>query len=653
MSQLAELTPKRFVTYAAIALFIVITIGGFVLAFTGYQHGLPFIDYPDEMTMWTRGRATIDPSWDMFQPEYPPGMVWLSAIVQQVQIAQGDVFINPAGATQVGRLTSVVAFTVTLALIMLLTRELLGDNVSAWLKLIASVIAGLAWMCLPLAVRHARYAMPDCWLCMWFVASLLAAIRAWKFQSERWLWLSVVLGIFATLFKWQAAIVFAATGICCLRFWPKRNQFIRVVVTYVVSVGIFSVWVVFVRHALEGGLYMPGTKPSFPTPFTILDNLAYQANDIGSGVIFGLGPIIALVMLAFRRIRQSVQIIPVGMTLVVILALDVILSINGSRLFPRHYLPALALLGVLAGTGLALLLEWIGQLGVAKVIRGTVIALVVLGAVIPLGGMLSTTLAMTREQSLPDRRVMLMDWAGTNALDNPIMVTDVNLSAAVDPLYGYRGRKVVTPSWGAYIKSEDVTDEKLQTEHIRYLITSPSTSFDQLKTKLTPILTNGDDYNLRGETWTVYHVGEVLGLFQPAQYITFGETVQLRGFALEQTEVCAGQSITVHTAWGAIKPPQRYYSYFLHLASPEDGELSTPINGQQPAGENRPTLTWTRPDELLVSSPVSAVIGTDVNAGTYDVWLGLFEPEGTDRLYLPDGKHYSVVGSLQVKTCPN
>jgi 4-amino-4-deoxy-L-arabinose transferase-like glycosyltransferase len=637
--------------------FIVIIVAGFVLAFTAYQHGLPFIDYPDEMTMWTRGRATIDPTWTMFQPEYPPGMVWLSALVQQVQHDQGEVYINPAGATRVGRLTSVVAFTLTLALILLLTRELLTEKVSPMLRLLGSLIAGLLWMWLPLAVLHARYAMPDCWLCMGFVASLYAAVRAWKRQSERWLWLSLIFGIVATLFKWQAAIIFLATGVACLRFWPQRRQFLCLIVTFGVIVGAFSLWVIFVRHALEGGLYMPGTKPAFPTPFTVFDNIIYQSTTIAPVFLFGVLPAITLIFLFSKATRQYVQIVPVLMLPMLVLALDTILSINGSRLFPRHYLPALALLAILAGVGVALVLQFVWQMrlvGNTVILKAATTIVMLILVATPLIGMAQETLKMTREQLRPDRRVMLMDWIATNALDHPLMITNVNLAAAVDPLYGYHGPKVTTPESGAYIKSDNVTDDQLQSHHIQYLVAQPSTIFPQLHNPflpLIPLLTVGDDPALRGETWTVYYVGAVPGL-QSSEHISFGDTIQLRGFALDQTEVCAGQSISLHLAWGAIKTPQRYYVFFLHLANSEQGELSTPINGQQPVGDNRPTITWTRPDELLIAPTVTAAIDATVKPGIYDLWLGLFEPEGTDRLYLPDGKHYAIVGKLKVKTCP-
>lgn len=633
-------------------LYIILTLIGFGLAFTGYKHGLPFIDYPDEMTMWTRGRATIDPTWDMFQPEYPPGMVWLSAIVQQVQIVQGDPFINPAGATQVGRLTSVIAFSITLFLLMLLVRSLFTNQISLAPRLIAGLCAGLFWLCLPLAVRHARYAMPDCWLSMWVVASLLAAVHAWKHNSERWLWLSMGFGILATLFKWQAAVVFAAGAVCCLRFWPNRGRTIRLFVTYSIFVGLFGIWVVFGRRALEGGLYMPGTTPGIPTPVAIIDNLIYQSTAISSGWVFGLFPLITLLMVIPRPMRQHIHLVPMFMLLFVILALNVILSINGSRLFPRHYLPALALLAVLGGLGIGVLLQQINRVRQTSRTLKTIVSIGLLAlALIPVTGMAEETLAMTQEQLRPDRRVMLMDWLNANALDLTVMVTDVNLASAIDPLYGYRGRKIITPEWGAYIQQERVTDNVLREQAVRYLIAPAYATFNKLTTPLTPLLTNGDDVTLRGETWTVYRIGGTRGLLPNNEYITFGNTIQLRGFDIETPVICAGQAITLYLSWGALSPPQRYYAFFLHLANEDQGELSAPINGQQPIGEHRPTITWTRTDELLVADPISAVIPPDTSQGDYELWLGLFDPQGNERLYLPDGKHYATIGQIRISQC--
>jgi hypothetical protein len=103
--------------------------------------------------------------------------------------------------------------------------------------------------------------------------------------------------------------------------------------------------------------------------------------------------------------------------------------------------------------------------------------------------------------------------------------------------------------------------------------------------------------------------------------------------------------------WGALQPPGGYYSYFLHLWSEATGELSAPINGLQPAGEHRPTLTWTRPDELLVGPAQTWTLPADLPAGAYALWLGVYDPMQGTRLHLPDGGPVYVLDMLDVAAC--
>ncbi|MBL8152904.1 MAG: hypothetical protein JNM70_01870 [Anaerolineae bacterium] len=624
---------------------VAMTAAGFSLALTGYNHGLPFIDYSDEMTMWTRGRATIDPTWDMFQPEYPPGMVWLSALVQSIQIARGDPYIDPAGATAVGRLSSVAAYCAALAVIMLVTWRLVEAAWGGWQALLAGVSAGLFWMLLPLAVLHARYAMPDAWVSLGFMAAIDAGLEGWRRSSERWLWLSLLLAILATLFKWQAAVTLLVPGLMFLRFWPDRRRLLRIGVIYAVIVGGFSIWVVFVRRALEGGLYMPGTEVSAPTPFTVLDNLLFQVLNIGPGWIFGLLALAGLLLPASRRLIRDRALWTLPL---MVILLNGVISINGSRLFERHYLPGAAALAVLAGIGLsgltALLWRW-GWIGRTAGLGAVVITLATLW------GMAGQVYAMTAEYVRPDRRVLFAEWAGQNALDGVMMVTDRNLAAAIDPLYGYRGQKIATPEWGAFIAVEDVTDEKLAATQTRYLVKMPFITLDHLTTPLTPLITSGDDARLRGETWTVLYAGDLPPLLTPP-YPTFGSSIELRGAWIRPEAVCPGEAVESQFLWGAGRPPEQYYSYFLHFWSEATGEISAPINGLALAGEDRPTLSWTVRDELLVGPPKVWTVPDDLPPGDYDLWLGVFEPVSGVRLALDDGRDVQVAGRLTVKSCP-
>src|SRR5579859_3848597 len=92
------------------ATFVAISLIGFSVAFTGFRHGLPYIDFPDEVTIWTMGHATFDPSWPMFQPQYPPGLLAISSAIQRIEIAGGNPFLDPSATIETMRFTSVCAF---------------------------------------------------------------------------------------------------------------------------------------------------------------------------------------------------------------------------------------------------------------------------------------------------------------------------------------------------------------------------------------------------------------------------------------------------------------------------------------------------------------------------------------------------------------
>src|SRR5258706_4589273 len=133
--------------------FLILVCAGFFAAAIGYNHSLTFVDLTDESTFWTLGRAYIDPTWVSFHPQYPPGLPLLSALIQQLQIAAGDPFINVSLTIQVIRLISVLMFTATLVTVMLIAYSFTGP--------VGGAMAGLAWLGLPLGLPYAKLATSD------------------------------------------------------------------------------------------------------------------------------------------------------------------------------------------------------------------------------------------------------------------------------------------------------------------------------------------------------------------------------------------------------------------------------------------------------------------------------------------------------------
>jgi hypothetical protein len=595
----------------------------------------------------------------MFQPEYPPGLLIVSSTIQRVQIALGDPYLNPAGTIEAMRFLSVLAFTVTLALVMLLAQRFAGP--------LAGTIAGLCWLLLPLANYQAKVATIDSWLCMGFIASIAAGVEGYRRQSNgtspqgfRWMALSLALAMVATLFKYQGAAALGMAGLASLSLWKSdRRRMLVVILAYLLIVGAFSYWVVFVHRALEGGLYLPGTTTSRPTIDTIAINVLYQLSDIGPVLIFGGLAVIGLLLsfiLPSARQRLHGQMALFAFP-VIIVVFDTILSFNGARLFNRQYLAAMTLLAILAGIAVALL--WriadvaarrAGQPGVAFVTKALLIGLIG----VPLAGMASESRAIALDLSRPDRRALFAEWARTTATDGPMMITDPTTAAAVQTLYGYRGRPIETPyndGTSIYPAESDVTQAMVDAKNIRYIVASPHFKGERLTAPLTRLIAFDTDDHLRGSAWAAYYVG-ALPTLPPERWITFGGQIQVRGFSISTQTACPGAPLETQLLWGAVQHPTNYYAMYFHLFSEKTGEIGTAINGRPPVSEERPTISWTVPDELLVGPRTRWSLPADLPPGDYQLWLGVYEPTGGTRLTLPDGKDHDVLAKVSISPCP-
>ncbi|HLY27291.1 MAG TPA: hypothetical protein VKQ72_13175, partial [Aggregatilineales bacterium] len=644
------------------------------VAFTGFRHGLPYIDFPDEMTIWTMGRATFDPTWTMFQPQYPPGLLAISSAIQRIEIASGNPYPDPAATIEAMRFTSVCAFTLALMLTMLVAYRMQGP--------LAATIAGLCWLAVPLANYQAKVATIDAWVCLWFITSIAAGVEGFYRRSVKWIVLSLALAIIATLFKWQSAAALGMSFLACTVFWrSNRRLFGILAVALLAIIGAFSYWVVFIHKALEGGVYLPGTTTSFPTLATLLENLRIQLAGVGPGFMFGLLPIAGLLLallLAEPRKRLYGQM---GLWTfpLVILAFDAVISFAGSGVYRRHYLAEITLQAILAGIAVSLLWQWRKSIRIVRglgprlnrAISALPTFLVLILFAVQWFPMISESLAMDAEMVRPDRRAAFANWANSTATDGPLLVSDPLVDAAIQTLYGYKGRALVTPynqGTSIFPRVDDITAQMIAAKNIRYVILPPYVDITHIGVPLTRLIAyDAYDPRYRGSEWAAYYVGD-LPLLPPDQVASFGGTIFLRGYsllraspsigfqAMQTDQVCPGESLALRWLWSAGHTPDRYYSFFLHLSSDKTGEISAPINGQQPVSDARPTITWNHPDELLVGPLSIFSLPKDLSPGKYELWLGLFDANATGSgayLTLPDGKHYHVLTSLAVGACPS
>jgi hypothetical protein len=630
--------------------FALILIGGFILAGTGYNHGLPYIDTGDEMTIWTMGRAYIDPTWTLYQPQYPPGLPFVSATIQRLQIMRGDPFINVGKTVEIMRLLAVIATTIALAIIMLLARRLGGA--------VAGITAGLFWMVLPLANALAKEATANAFLSTWFIASIALGIEGYYRRSIRWIAASLILGIAATLFKWQSAAALGMAGMASLSLWrTDHRRMIIILAIYAVIVGVFSYWAVFIHGALDSGVYLPGTTTTAPTPAMVIYNMQYLLSAFGPPLIFAVLPLTALILSVIlpNERRWLHKQMGLWMLPVVIIVYIFVLSFNGAPVFGRHYLAALTVVCVLAGVGVVLPLRLAKE--IAYRFRQPILTILSKGLAVTLGvailipwhAMLDQSRAIAADLSRPDTRTYFAEWARATT-EGPLLITEPTVAAAVQTLYGYRGRPIETPynqGTSIYVQDHEVTQDLIDAKGIRYIIAGADFKGERLTTPITRLITLRPGGIFRGVPWAAFYVGALPVLSEP---VTFGGEVLLRGMALSKQSVCPGEPLDMQLFWGAARTPTLLYSAYVHLFSEKSGEFTIPLGGP-PAGKNRPTISWISPDEVLLGPQQIWTAPTDLAPGDYQIWIGVFEPIADSRLKLPDGADRYVAGTIQVRNC--
>jgi len=661
--------PSKRSGIVAFVMVLVVFVAGLWLGWTGYRHGLPYIDEPDEMTIWTMGRAYFDPSWPMFQPHYPPGMLFVSSIVQRAQIVAGNPFYDESGTTAIMRILSVICFSITLLLTMWLAYRFVAQRTPLWGAL-AAIVAGCAWIFLPVVLARAKLAVIDPWLWLWMISSVAAGVEGWHHRSIRWIALSLILAMIAALFKWQGASVLVISGLACLRFWPiDRKRTVYYLVIYGLVVAAFAYWVVFIYGALEGDAYLPGTHTIRPTLAIVLRNIQFQLTETGSPLVFCLLPALALLLPIFipaARRRYYVEY-PLWMFPVVLISYDVILSFNGAPVFDRQYLALNTLQAIAAGIGVVIVFQAVqhmaGQRWPTQAVRLKRLAFIVVAFLLGIGlfgpwhSAFQQSYAANQDDLLPDRRNALAQWASTTATAGPLIVTQVNAIAALQTLYGYKGRPLETPfNQGTSILPDEahITQQLIDTGHIKYLITQAHFQDSQLTSPLTRLITydNDVDQSFRGDSWAAFYVGQLPALFSPSQVVTFNQEISLRGLSATATTICSGGTFQLQTLWSAPKPPMLNYSFYVHLFSPATGEKNPEPSSAPLGNQNRMTTSWTKTDELFIGDPFRTTLPKDLPPGTYQIWLGVFEPISGRRLVLADGKDHAQVETLNVLTCP-
>jgi 4-amino-4-deoxy-L-arabinose transferase-like glycosyltransferase len=117
--------------------------------------------------------------------------------------------------------------------------------------------------------------------------------------------------------------------------------------------------------------------------------------------------------------------------------------------------------------------------------------------------------------------------------------------------------------------------------------------------------------------------------------VVFDDQIRLIGYALAPV---GDRTWTLALAWAAERPLEQNYTAFVHLVD-KAGE----IRGQHdapPGGGFYPTSFW-EPGEIVLDTHDLA-LPADAPAGVYRLWVGLYEPESSERLPTKTGDFFEL-----------
>jgi hypothetical protein len=123
---------------------------------------------------------------------------------------------------------------------------------------------------------------------------------------------------------------------------------------------------------------------------------------------------------------------------------------------------------------------------------------------------------------------------------------------------------------------------------------------------------------------------------QPPQYpldLTLGDGIRLLGYDLPATTSTPGGEVPLTLYWACEDTPETSYTVFVHLLDPSGavrGQADTP-----PADGKAPTSGWV-PGQIVIDPYLIPVAGF-ASAGSYQLEVGMYDPQGVVRLPIVDG----------------
>ena len=632
-----------------------ITLGGAILRLLTHDYGLPYIEYTDELWMWLAGQRARGLPWPDTMPAgpHPPLTLWLHILAQLHAEAQGR-FLAGDAILDLRRLVLVLNVAGT-GFIALLTRNCAGT--------FGGIAAAILWAFHPVMLDIPIHAIGDSLVYPLFILCLLLAVRALD-PSRPWqlALVSLVTALLAFLLDYRLLVaLFPGLAALVLRNRPLfRSRWRRTVLLTGVGGVLLGVaaavlpfllpefFLTILKDTVSTYMWdLAGIRTNFRVAFQHLgeDHLLVFAFFAMTGL---------LATLTWWRAGNSggraLKMMPTALVAATLLAYVWATSAirpygyEGSGVPLRHLIPAITLVFVLLAAALAQIMSSIrkrhGQTAV-KVLLAVSVAL----ALAP------PSLNLARQRLVPPWPVIVLPWLNDNLASGRILITDES-DHWFRRLHGPKTQRVVFDHlWGGiphhadldWLETIDVLERPLHEWTDDYGIT-------WLALPLTRRQRLQQDERGRGFLASLLHLRDFseppwrpgvevaiyrLWRMQHETDLRFGDHIRLSGYDLHSPDPQPGDKLAVTLYWKATATPPDNHSLFLHLVGDDDLRPLARVDGN-PAVAARPTQTWDRPEETLISPRFSLPLPDELPPGDYRVMLGLHKVGTGERLPLRD-----------------
>jgi 4-amino-4-deoxy-L-arabinose transferase-like glycosyltransferase len=601
----------------------------FALRLAIFDYGLPYVDNVDEPNFYLLAndwRGALDGGWrNSWLEGYPPAYILVYSLILNLLDSFSDLSVHTDMGVYVGvmRLVSILADCLSLAWILQFSHRYGSRRVMLFL--------GAIYALSPVVLTLAVDAVPDPLLTFFVLGSSILGFEALKQNNARLALLSTLVGLVAIAFKYSVAPVLLLPFIFFLRsLWQERLRTIPFA-SLALALVLGTAFALYQYGAFNlGNAEASQARGQFLTK--LLDIEQWQV--IGSAVVAILGwPLILILAIAYVIYlipsKKKLESLNFLLLFQAFLILAVVVIYHAKDNLPIRYIWAgAALLFLAASPSLENLLKqqkWLW-----------------LSFILAIAFMIPMLLSVLDSYNRPMTFTLMQPWVEANLPEQS--------SIWIEDFRAYRSLQRYEGGYSGYrnfnmIYASDHRNWQGQPSDVDYIYMTGEALADFPLARNWPEISNFtlikhfDNTGLFGSELYFFTTDPVAGQSQINWHLG-NERLILSGIELNYE----GGNILVNSYWQSPSGLSRDYSYTLYLTAVD--EPATPLAQADSGFGQRPTSQWDDPEEVLRGEITP--FNPSLEAGEYQVWLGIYYWETGERFILDDGSSAFDLGTIQI-----